>query len=263
MALDFIDISLIAVIAGIVGYYIYIRLKEEKRKKEKELIPNLEYLKKKYTEEKKHYSLKAQKFKEKIKEFSNRLQSIKNLSFQYRWTEDEKKLLKRLKGTEFEWTFSFMLQILGFKVQEPPVYRDRNVDFIVEIGRYRLCVDFADAQQVKKINRKYISSLVEGAEKYRCDGIWIITNGVLPQEVKSYILSKGILIFEFADIVRFFPSIRIVEDFYETETKLHNYELLYKETSDEVIRRDTWIKEVEEKLKDAYEKLENKKAVAK
>ncbi|HHG74955.1 MAG TPA: hypothetical protein ENK22_07910, partial [Persephonella sp.] len=183
--------------------------------------------------------------------FRNKLQQIENEIYRYKWEKDEKRYLRNLKGTDFEWTMSFLLKILGFKVYEPPVYKDHNIDFIVEIDGFKICVDFVDYQQLKKLNENYIGQLAEGKEKYKCCGIWIISNGNVE---KKDGWDRQILFFDYRDILRFFPSIRVVEDYYEVQTKFHNYELLHKETSDEIIRRDTWIKEVEEKLKEAYRK---------
>ncbi|SNZ09418.1 Restriction endonuclease [Persephonella hydrogeniphila] len=254
MKFDLVDIALFIIIFSIVFYYAYIRYREEKKKKEEQLIPNLKSYLEKLRKEKNEYSLKAEKFNDKIKIYSQKLKKIKENIGKYKWEKDDKKYLKSLKGTDFEWTFSFMLSILGFKVQETPVYKDKNIDFIVEIKGKKLCVDFVDFNQLKKIDEKYLDTLIKGKEKYRCNGIWIITNSKVDKETKKKVKKKGIYIWDYTDILQFFPSIMIVEDFYETETKLHNYELLHKETTDEIIRRETWIKEVEKKLEEAYRK---------
>ncbi len=251
MGFDFIDITLLIIIFSIVGYYAYLRYREEKKKKEKQLIPTLKYYLEKFSREKKEFTEKAKKFRDKMEYYRNKLRQIEREIYRYRWEKDEKRYLRTLKGTDFEWTISFLLKILGFKVYEPSVYKDHNIDFIVEIGGFKICVDFIDYQQLKKLDENYLRQLISGKEKYKCLGIWIISNGNLE---KKNSLDKEIVFFDYRDILRFFPSIRIVEDYYETQTKFHNYELLHKETSDEIIRRDTWIKEVEEKLKEAYRK---------
>ncbi|WP_456463835.1 restriction endonuclease [Persephonella sp.] len=251
MGFDFIDLALLVIIFSIVGYYAYLRYREEKRKKEKQLIPTLKYYHEKFSREKREFTEKAKKFRDKMEHFRNKLQQIENEIYRYKWEKDEKRYLRNLKGTDFEWTMSFLLKILGFKVYEPPVYKDHNIDFIVEIDGFKICVDFVDYQQLKKLNENYIRQLTEGKEKYKCCGIWIISNGNVE---KKDGWDRQILFFDYRDILRFFPSIRVVEDYYEVQTKFHNYELLHKETSDEIIRRDTWIKEVEEKLKEAYRK---------
>ncbi|MDQ7056859.1 MAG: restriction endonuclease [Persephonella sp.] len=255
MKSDFVDIALLLIIAGIVGLYVYIRYREEKRKKEENLIPNLEFYRDKFQREQREFSQKAERFKEKINKYEEQLKTIRNNIHQYRWNEDEKKILKALKGTEFEWTLSFLLRILGFNLYEPQIYKDGNIDFIMDAGeKHKICVDFVDRVAVKKLNEKYVDKLIKGKEKYSCSSIWIITNGIIDENIKKYLYTKDINSFEYRDIIRFFPSIRIVEDYYETQTKLHNYQLLYKETADEVIRRKTWIKEVEEKLEEARKK---------
>lgn len=251
MKFDFIDVALLVIIFSIVGYYAYLRYKEEKKKKEKQLIPMLKYYLEKFSREKKEFAQKAKKFKDKMEYYRNKLKQIESEIYRYSWEKDEKRYLRTLKGTDFEWTLSFLLKILGFKVYEPPVYKDHNIDFIVEIGRFKICVDFVDYQQLKKLDQKYMKQILDGKEKYKCSGVWIISNGNIDKEKYA---DDGVLFFDYRDILGFFPSIRIVEDYYETQTKLHNYELLHKETSDEIIRRDTWIKEVEEKLKEAYRK---------
>ena len=251
MKFDFIDITLLVIIFSIVGYYAYLRYREEKKKKERQLIPTLKYYLEKFRNEKNEFTEKAEKFREKMEYYRNKLRQIEEEIYRYRWEKDEKRYLRTLKGTDFEWTLSFLLKILGFKVHEPPIYKDHNIDFIVEIGGFKICVDFVDYQQLKKLNEKYLSHILAGKEKYGCSGVWIISNGNL--EKKNY-KNKEIVFFDYRDILEFFPSIRVVEDYYETQTKFHNYELLHKETTDEIIRRDTWIKEVEEKLKEAYRK---------
>ncbi len=255
MKFDFIDVGLLLIIAGIVGAYIYIRYREEKKKKEENLIPNLQFYKNKFQREKEYFSEKAKTFKSKIEKYEKELENIANHKYRYRWNEDEKKILKALKGTEFEWTLSFLLKILGFNLYEPPIHKDKNIDFIAEVGQgQKICIDFIDRISVKRLNQKYLDNLTEGRKKYSCDGIWIITNGILDEKDRNSLYTKSMEIFDYRDIIKFFPSIRIVEDYYETQTKLHNYELLYKETVDEVIRRKTWIKEVEEKLEEARRK---------
>jgi len=256
MKFDLIDVALLGIIFSIVFYYAYIRYKEEKKKKEQQLIPTLKYYLEKFKREKIEYRLKAEKFEEKIKIYTQKLKEIRKNIGRYRWEKDEKKYLRGLKGTDFEWTFSFMLNILGFKVYETPVYKDKNIDFITEIKDKKLCVDFIDFNQLKNLDEKYMEVLTEGKDKYRCDSIWIITNGKVDRQTKKKAVERGIYIWDYRDIIQFFPSIMVVEEYYETETKLHNYELLHKETTDEIIRRDTWIKEVEKKLEEAYRKKE-------
>ncbi|NPA12627.1 MAG: hypothetical protein GXO45_01425 [Aquificae bacterium] len=260
MEISLIDTAIILLIASIVGYYVYLRYKEEKRKKEKSLIPTLKYYKQKFYREKDEYTQRAEKFKNKMEEYKNKIQQIKGGIKDYQWEADEKKILKTLKGTDFEWTFSVMFEILGYKVSQPPVYKDHNIDYIITLPTGKnVCIDFIDHQQAKKIDKDYIQQLLKGKDKYQCEGVWVITNGQIPEETKKFGLEKEVVFFGKEEILFFFPSIRIVEDYYEYTTKFHNYELLHKEMTDEIIRRQTWIKEVEEKLEKAYKKVERKK----
>lgn len=258
MNIDIVDVALVSIIFTIVGYYAYLRYKEEKHKQEKQLIPMLEAYKEKFLKEKEEFKEKARYFKKLMEEAEKEWHQIKQNIPNYKWTEEDKKYLKELKGTDFERTFTVLFHILGFKTDEPPIYKDHNIDLIIETEKDRICVDFIDFSQVKKINEDYLQDLEKGREKYRCKTVWILTNTDIPEDKEKLIYKYDMNLFEFKQIVKFFPSYRIVVDYDRNRTKFHNFELLHKETQDEIIRRDYWVKEVEEKLEEAKKKRMDK-----
>jgi HJR/Mrr/RecB family endonuclease len=214
----------------------------------------LESYKKKFAEEKELYKKKAEELKKKMEEAEKEFKSLLQNIDKYKWTEDEKEYLRNMKGIEFERTFSIMFELLGFKVLEPVIYKDHNIDIILDLDNKKICVDFLDYTQRKKLNENYIKTLLKGKEKYNCHSVWLITNRFLDDDIESMIYKYDINLFEFNQIVRFFPSYRVVDEYDENRTKYHNFELLHKETADEVIRRELWIKEIEEKLAEAKRK---------
>ncbi len=254
MNVDFVDIALVSLIFAIVGYYAYLRYKEEKHKQEQQLIPMLEAYKERFLKEKEEFKEKAEHFKKLMEEVEEEWRRIKANIPNYKWTEEDKKYLKELKGTDFERTFTVMFHILGFKTDEPPIFKDHNIDLIIETNKDRICVDFIDFTQIKKINEKYLQDLEKGRKKYSCKSVWILTNTDVPENVEKLIYKYDMNLFEFNQIVKFFPSYKIVIDYDRNRTKFHNFELLHKETQDEIIRRDYWVKEVEEKLEEAKKK---------
>ncbi len=254
MNVDFIDIALVSLIFAIVGYYAYLRYREEKHKQEQQLIPMLEAYKERFLREKEEFKEKAQHFKKLMEEVEEEWRRIKANIPNYKWSEEDKKYLKELKGTDFERTFTVMFHILGFKTDEPPIFKDHNIDLIIETNKDKICVDFIDFTQIKKINEKYLQDLEKGRKKYSCKSVWILTNTDVPENIEKLIYKYDMNLFEFNQIVKFFPSYKIVIDYDRNRTKFHNFELLHKETQDEIIRRDYWVKEVEEKLEEAKKK---------
>ncbi len=253
--MGFIDIFIVFIIASIIGTYAFIRYQEEKRRERENLIPTLKNYKEKFLREKEIYKEKAENLKRQMEEAQREFENILKNIDKYRWTEDEKEYLRNMKGTEFERTFSVMFELLGFKVYEPPIFKDHNIDIILELDDgQKICVDFLDYTQRKKLNEKYINELLKGREKYGCKSIWLITNRFLDDKIENYIYKADINLFEFNQIVRFFPSYRLVDEYDENRTKFHNFEILHKETEDEVIRREAWIKEIEEKLEEIKRK---------
>ncbi len=254
MNVDFVDIALVSLIFAIVGYYVYLRYREEKHKQEQQLIPMLEAYKERFLKEKEEFKEKAEHFKRLMEEVEEEWRRIKENIPNYKWTEEDKKYLKELKGTDFERTFTVMFHILGFKTDEPPIFKDHNIDLIIETNKDKICVDFIDFTQIKKINEKYLQDLEKGRKKYSCKSVWILTNTDVPENIEKLIYKYDMNLFEFNQIVKFFPSYKIVIDYDRNRTKFHNFELLHKETQDEIIRRDYWVKEVEEKLEEAKKK---------
>ena len=254
MNVDFVDIALVSLIFAIVGYYAYLRYKEEKHKQEQQLIPMLEAYKERFLKEKEEFKEKAEHFKKLMEEVEQEWHRIKANIPKYKWSEEDKKYLKELKGTDFERTFTVMFHILGFKTDEPPIYKDHNIDLIIETEKDKICVDFIDFSQIKKINEKYLQDLEKGRKKYSCKSVWILTNTDVPENIEKLIYKYDMNLFEFSQIIKFFPSYKIVIDYDRNRTKFHNFELLHKETQDEIIRRDYWVKEVEEKLEEAKKK---------
>ncbi len=260
IGLGIFDLLIIIVIVGIIITYAYIRYREEKHIEEINYIPMLESYKKKYAEEKELYKQKAEELKKKMEEAEEEFKNLlKNIN-KYKWTEDEKEYLRNMKGTDFERTFSVMFDLLGFKVSEPVIYKDHHIDIILNLDNKRICVDFLDYTQRKKLNEKYIKELIKGKEKYNCQSVWLITNRFLDDDIEDMIYKYDINLFEFNQIVRFFPSYRVVDEYDENRTKFHNFELLHKETADEVLRRELWIKEIEEKLAEAKKKKQKAKS---
>ncbi|WP_457623225.1 restriction endonuclease [Persephonella sp.] len=251
----FMDFFILGIILIIVGIYAYFRYREEKHKEEKMLIPNLLSYKDRYLKEKDMYKERAKKFLSKLKEVEREFEDLKRNIKNYRWTEEDKEVLRNLKGTEFERIFTVMFELLGFKVYEPPIFKDHNIDVIIETKEgHKICVDFVDYTERKKVDEKYIKNLIAGKEKYNCDGVWFLTNRFLDDDVEDIIYKYDINLFEFNQLTQYFPSYRIVYDYDDNRTRFHNFELLYKETRDEVIRRDLWIKEVDEKISEIKRK---------
>ena len=253
--MGFVDIFIIFIIASIIGTYAFIRYQEEKKKEKENLVPTLKSYKEKFLKEKAVYREKAEILKKQMEEAQKEFENILENITKYKWTEDEKEYLRNMKGTEFERTFSVMFELLGFKVYEPPIFKDHNIDIILELdNKDRICVDFLDYTQRKKLNDRYIKELLKGKDKYNCKSVWLITNRFLDDKIEDKIYKADINLFEFNQIVRFFPSYRLVDEYDENRTKFHNFELLHRETEDEVIRREAWIKEIEEKLEEIKRK---------
>lgn len=78
--------------------------------------------------------------------------------------------------------------------------------------------------------------------------MWIITNTEIDNNLREKFIKNDINVISLNEILSISPSIRLFDDYFDAKTIYHNYELLYKETYDEVIRRNTWIEEIKEKL---------------
>ncbi len=245
-----IDLLILSLIFTFVGAYAVFRYIEEKKKYKKNYIPMLESYLEKYTEEKKYYQERADNFKQKLETAAKNIEKIKNNISQYKWTDEDIVDLKRLKGTQLETVFTGIFEILGYKITEPAIYKDCNIDFIINIDDKNVCVDFVDYKKAKELDDDVLRKLIEGKEKYKCKDIWIITNTEINKDKKEKIKNHGIKLITLKEIIENFPSIKIYFDYFDEKTVYHNYELLYKETYDEVLRRNEWIDEINKKIED-------------
>ncbi len=262
MNFDFIDILILSLIFGIAVYYGFLRYKEEKHKEKINYLPMLEKYKSKYLEEMGRYKERLKKFEEMINQNKKELEQIRNNIYRYKWTKTDIERLKKMKKTEFERTFTVLFEVLDFNIYEPVVYKENNIDVIIEskkedfdkICKSKTCIDFIDFQNVKNIDEKYIDELLKGKKKYSCEKILVITNGEFPEKLRTKYKDE-IEIFSLKEIVEFFPSIKIVDDYDENRVVYHNLEIMFNETKDEITRRKTWIYEIEENIKKAKEKF--------
>ncbi len=258
MNFDLIDVLILSLIFGIAGYYGYLRYKEEKHKEKMNYIPMLEKYKTKYLEDIERYKNRLNKFQEMINQNKTELENIRNNIFRYKWTKTDIEKLKKMKKTEFESTFTVLFEILGFNIFEPLIFKENNVDVIIEakkkdfekICKSRTCVDFIDFQNVKNVNKEYLENLIKGKEKYQCEKVLIITNGEFPEKLKKE-FKNNIEVFSLKEILEFFPSIKIVDDYNENRTVYHNLEIMFNETKDEITRRKYWLEEIDENIKKA------------
>ncbi len=248
MNLDIIDYLIGGTILSVVLLYAFLRYKEERKKEKLNYVPMLLSYLEKYEEEKKEFQERARDFKSKLENAKEKLEYLKNKVSEYKWKKSDIEKLKKLRGTEFETYLSGLFEIMGYQITEPPIFKDNNIDFILEPEKQNICIDFVDFNKIKKINPKYISKLINGQKKYNCNEIWIITNSEKNENLINLTKNSNIKILFLEDIIQFFPSIRLFDDYFDAKTIYHNYELLYKETYDEVIRRNTWIEEIKEKL---------------
>jgi HJR/Mrr/RecB family endonuclease len=256
--MSIIDIVIISIIAFIVLYYAFIRYKEEKHKEEKMLIPTLESYKQKFLEEKKQFLQKSENLKNQLSQLEEDLKNLKKNFSSYPWTDSQIDYLKKMKGSEFEYFLTQSFEMLGFTVIDPPVYKDHHIDTILkyqdENKTEYIAVDFIDFTEIKKLDENYTNELLKGKEKYKCYKILVITNSQLTEKQKELLIKADINFFETDQIVRFIPSLNFFYRYDELRSKYHACEILHKETFDEVIRREHWLTEVEEKLLQAIEK---------
>jgi HJR/Mrr/RecB family endonuclease len=266
MNVSLIDILILSLIFAIAGYYGFLRYKEEKHKEKINYIPMLERYKKKYLEEIEKYKKRVEKFQEMIKQNKKELEEIKKNIHRYKWTKSDIEKLEKMKKTEFERTFTVLFEILGFNIYEPVIFKENNIDIIIEakgegfekICNSKTCIDFIDFQNIKKIDKNYLEELLKGKEKYKCEKILIMTNGNFPEELREN-FKNDIEVFTIKEILQFFPSIKIVYDYDENQTVYHNLEIMFTETKDEITRRKHWISEIEENIEKA--KLDFEKEV--
>ncbi|PMP62516.1 MAG: hypothetical protein C0198_03300 [Sulfurihydrogenibium sp.] len=256
-----IDILIVSLIAFIVFYYAYLRYKEEKYKEEKMLIPTLESYKNKFLEEKQQFLKKSEDLKQKLLQLKEELENLKKNFNSYPWTQSQIDYLKSMKGSELEYFFTQSFEMLGFTLIDPPIYKDHHIDTIIKYEDEKkveyFAVDFVDFTEIKKIDDNYIKELLKGKDKYGCQKVLIITNGHFSENQKERFIKSDINFFELEQIVKFLPSLNFFYRYDELKSKYYACEILHKETFDEVIRRDHWLEEVEEKLLQAMERQKN------
>ena len=127
MQISIIDFILLSVIALIVMLYAYYRYRVEKHKEEKLLIPKLESYKEKFLEERENFIKKSQELKDKMEEVKREIENLKNKYQEYPWTESQIKYLKTMKGSEFEYYLTTAFQMLGFIAIALPFYKDHSL----------------------------------------------------------------------------------------------------------------------------------------
>ncbi len=245
---DLIDAVILALIVLIVSVYGILRYREEKIKKQERRLPELLKLKEKWIQERDNFQKKAQDLSQKIEKIKQEIQNFKQNLNSYDWTEDDIESFKLMKGTSLQYYLSTIFLLKGYNVYDPPVYKDCNIDIFIEKDGKKICVAFVDRIKVRKLDFSFLRSLKEGKEKYSCDEIWILTNSRIEKKLK---LSK---LLNMNWIIENFPPIRVVDEYEYLTTKLHNLELMYEETVHEVIRRNTWLREIEEKIQEELKK---------
>lgn len=255
MNLDIVDYLIGGAILSVILIYALLRYKEERKKEKINYIPMLLSYLEKYDKEKEEFQKRADDFKEKLQDAKEKIEKLKRQIKEYKWKKSDIEKVKRLKGTEFETYFSGLFEIMGYKITEPPIYKDKNIDFILQLEKANICIDFIDYTKIKKLDDKYINILLEGKKKYKCKSLWIITNTEIDNNLMEKFIKNDINVISLNEILFIFPSIRLFDNYFDAKTVYHNYELLYKETYDEIIRRNTWINEIKEKL--SKEQLKN------
>lgn len=256
--MQIIDFTIVGIIFFIVAYYALIRFKEEKRKKEQQLIPTLEYYKDKFSREREDYRLRADEYRDRLNQLKRQLENLKEDMSKYPWTDSQVRYLKQMKGSEFEYFLNTTFKMLGFEVIDPEYYREFNIDSILKIeidGKLDyIIVDYIDFTAVKKVNRTYLEELKKGTKKYNISKVWIITNGYIDEEIKDMIFQFDYNLFDVGYITKFLPSLNFFYEYEDLKSKFHATEILHKEMFDEIIRREHWLQEVEEKLIEVLEK---------
>lgn len=258
MSLDLLDLVIVGTIAGIVVYYAILRYREEKKKQEAVLIPTLESYREKFTREKQEFEKRAVAYQEKLSMLRHQLENLKNNMADYPWTESQISYLRQMKGSEFEYFLNTTFQMLGFEVIDPEYYKEFHIDSILkyedENRKEYIIVDYVDFTQVKKIDEQYLRELQKGKEKYGISKVWIITNAGLDEETTKKIFEFDYNLLDTGYITRFLPSLNFFYEYEDLKSKFHATEILHKEMFDEIIRREHWLQEVEEKLVEALEK---------
>ncbi len=258
MEISLVDIVIISIIFSIIIIYSLIRYKEEKRREREMLIPTLNAYKEKFIEEKERFLQKSQKLKDYINQTLEEIRNLKENIHNYPWTHSQIDYLKKMKGSELNYFITNSFEMMGFELIDLPIYKDCNLDIIVKYSNDEkvsyLGLSIIDFTKIKDLNSKFINNLLNGKEKYELEKILVITNSHISEDIKKQLIENDINFFEIDQIVKFIPSLNFFYRYEELKSKYHNYELLHKETFDEVIRREHWLTEVEEKLVKALEK---------
>ncbi len=239
---NYIDILIFLFILTIVSIYGFLRYREEKIKQRKNLIPNLLKFREKWINEKIEFSKKAERLKNEIEQLKRKIEEFKKDIDKYKWTEEDIESFKLMRGTSLQYYLSNVFLLKGYNVYDPPVFKDCNIDIFLEKDGKKICVSFVDRVKIRKLDFSFLRRLKEGKEKYNCDEIWILTNSRIEKKLKS---SK---LLNMNWIINNLPPISVVDEYESLSTKLHNLELMYEETVHEIIRRNTWIREIEEKI---------------
>ncbi|MCX7760285.1 MAG: restriction endonuclease [Hydrogenothermaceae bacterium] len=258
MQIDVVDIVIITGIFMVVGYYAFLRYKEEKRKEEALLIPTLESYKEKFLKEKEDYILRAKSYEDKLEDIKIQLQDLKSKIALYPWTESQIEYFKKMKGSEFEYFLNTTFQMLGFEIIDPEYFKEFHIDTILKFEDEDridyIIVDYVDFTEVKKIDENYLKDLEKGKEKYSISKVWIITNGKLDESVVKKIYDYDFNLLDTENIVKLLPSLNFFYEYEDLKAKFHATQILHKEMFDEVIRREHWLEEVDKKLFEAIEK---------
>lgn len=258
MSIDIFDFIIVGTIIGVVSYYAFLRYKEEKRKQQQQLIPTLEYYKDKFTKEKEDYKNRAGLYQEKLSQIRQQLEDLKKNMANYPWTESQVLYLKQMKGSEFEYFLNTTFQMLGFEVIDPEYYREFNIDSILKFEdegkKEYIIVDYLDFTQIRKLNDEYLEELQKGKEKYNISKVWIITNAEIEENTAKKVFQFDYNLLDTGYITKFLPSLNFFYEYEDLKSKFHATEILHKEMFDEIIRRDHWLQEVEQKLIEALEK---------
>lgn len=258
MGLEILDFIIFSTIVGIVLYYAVLRYKEEKRKQEEQLIPTLEHYRDKFLKEKEDYKSRANLYQEKLFQLKQQLEELKKNITNFPWTESQISYLKNMKGSEFEYFLNTVFQMLGFEVIEPEYYKEFHIDTILkfEDGNKKdyIIVDYVDFTQVKKVDERYLKEIQKGKQKYNISKVWIITNGHMDDGLVKKIFEFDYNLLDTNCITNFLPSLNFFYEYEDLKNKFHATEILHKEMFDEIIRREHWLQEVEERLVEAIEK---------
>lgn len=256
MSIDVIvDLVIILVIFAVVFYYAFIRYREEKKKQREQLIPTLEFFREKFLKEREDYANRAKSYEEKLNQIKKNLEELKSKKDLFPWTDSQIDYLNSMKGSEFEYFLNTTFEMLGFKVLDPEYYKEYNIDSILlledEGKEEYIIVDYLDFSQIGRLNENYLRELDKGKQKYGIKKVWIITNADVKEEILKKIYQFDFNLLDINYLTRFLPSLNFFYEYQELRNKFHATEILHKEMFDEIVRRNHWLEEVEQKLLEA------------